>query len=128
MFERVPYNRRIKMRLTHHERWGASPTPRLREDRPAQGHLAEVVTWGGRRKGAGRKPPPGRLNVRHVPRPAHARSVPVQITLRRAKGLPSLRTEVLHALLKRSIAETRRDGFRIVHYSVQHDHVHLIVE
>jgi len=116
------------MRLTHDERWGASPTPRRRKDRPAQGNLAEVVTWGGRRKGAGRKPPPGRPNVRHLQRPAHARGVPAQITLRRAKGLPSLRTGVLHALLKRSIAETRREDFRIVHYSVQHDHVHLIVE
>jgi putative transposase len=48
--------------------------------------------------------------------------------LRRAKGLPGFRSERLHGLLKRAIRDTRRDGFRITHYSVQQDHIHLIAE
>jgi putative transposase len=52
----------------------------------------------------------------------------VHVTLRRAKGLPSLRADRLHNLIKQAIRDTRREGFRIVHYSIQADHVHLIVE
>jgi REP element-mobilizing transposase RayT len=89
--------------------------------------LDEAPTHGGRREGAGRKPGK-RPNVRHVTRPAHARWRPVHVTLRRAKGLPSLRAELLHNRIKKAIRETRREGFRIVHYSVQADHVHLIIE
>ena len=48
--------------------------------------------------------------------------------MRRAKGLPSFRADRLHGLLREAIAETRRDGFRIVHYSIQNDHLHLLVE
>jgi putative transposase len=48
--------------------------------------------------------------------------------LRRAKGLPGFRSERLHGLLKRAIRDTRREGFRITHYSVQQDHIHIIVE
>ena len=52
----------------------------------------------------------------------------MHVTLRRAKGLPGFRSERLHGLLKRAIRDTRREGFRITHYSVQQDHIHIIVE
>ena len=52
----------------------------------------------------------------------------MHVTLRRAKGLPSFRSERLHNLLREAIRETRREGFRIVHYSLQADHVHIVVE
>jgi putative transposase len=52
----------------------------------------------------------------------------VLITLRRAKGLPSLRCTLLERELRSAIRRTKRDDFRIVHYSVQADHVHMIVE
>jgi putative transposase len=52
----------------------------------------------------------------------------VHITLRRAKGLPGFRSQRLHALLKEAIRDTRREGFRITHYSVQQDHLHFVVE
>ena len=52
----------------------------------------------------------------------------MHVTLRRAKGLPSLRSERLHNELREAVRHTRRDDFRIVHYSVQADHVHMIVE
>lgn len=48
--------------------------------------------------------------------------------MRRAKGLPSFRADLLHRLLREAIRATKREGFRIVHYSVQADHVHLLVE
>jgi REP element-mobilizing transposase RayT len=48
--------------------------------------------------------------------------------MRRAKGLPSFRADRLHRLVREAIRATKREGFRIVHYSVQADHVHLLVE
>lgn len=89
--------------------------------------LAHVRTWGGPRAGSGRKRG-ARPNVRHTVRPAHKGRHPVHVTLRRAKGLPSLRSERLRRLLEQAIRDTRREGLRIVHYSVQSDHVHLIIE
>jgi REP element-mobilizing transposase RayT len=70
----------------------------------------------------------GRPNVKHRTRPLHRSELPVHITMRRAKGLPSFRSEVVHRLLQRAVRRTRREGFRITHYSVQADHVHIIVE
>ena len=115
------------MRRSLAERWGVETRSGERPRPSAQRTLDQAPTRGGRRIGAGRKKGP-RPNVRHARRPAHAKWVPVHVTLRRAKGLPSLRAELLHNQLKQVVRETRRAGFRIAHYSVQHDHVHLIVE
>jgi len=53
----------------------------------------------------------------------------VLITVRVADGVPSLRgfpvVEALRATFK---AASVRDGFCLVHYSIQRDHVHMIVE
>jgi len=48
--------------------------------------------------------------------------------MRRAKGLPSLRSELVQRELREAIRATRREDFRIVEFSVQADHIHLIVE
>ncbi len=42
--------------------------------------------------------------------------------------LPSFRSETLAQTFREAIALTRRDDFRIVEFSIQNDHVHLIVE
>jgi REP element-mobilizing transposase RayT len=136
-------------RLSYAELWGAAPggtrrrtgskgvpatgngraSRRTRGEASAQQQrtLDQVRTWGGRRAGAGRKPGP-RPKVAHLARPVHRAYVPVLVTLRRAKGLPSLRTGRLHDEVKAAVRQTRREDFRVVHYSVQADHVHLIVE
>ena len=95
---------------------------------PEQRTFDQVVTHGGQRKGAGRKPRPGRPMVSHVSRAKHVYSTPLHITLRCAPQMPSLRFELLHNLVKKAIADTRRDGFRIIEYSVQDNHLHLVVE
>jgi REP element-mobilizing transposase RayT len=48
--------------------------------------------------------------------------------MRALKGFPSFRTQVLFAVFDRALRATRRQDFRIVEFSVQADHVHLIVE
>ena len=109
--------------------WGVERRPRERKSASADKQLsfAERRSWGGPRKGAGRKAAK-RANVLHVRRPAHVWSHPVHVTLRRAKGLPSLRSESVHGELREVVRSTRRGDFRIVHFSIQSDHVHMIVE
>ncbi len=83
---------------------------------------------GGRREGAGRKRR-GKATMPHRARPVHERQHPVHVTLRIVHGVPSLRRKVPYRLIKHAMAETtRRSDFRIAHYSVQRNHLHLIVE
>ena len=86
-------------------------------------------TWGGARAGAGRKPG-GRRTVAHRARPAHRARHPVHVTLRARDGLPSFREQALFAAMKGAITagSKARTDFRVVHFSVQTNHVHLVVE
>ncbi len=88
---------------------------------------------GGRRVGAGRKRVSGRRpSVPHRRRPMHRGRHPVLVTLRALRGLPSLRHErvsdmlrsILHRQCKRRYAKT----FRVAEFTIQNDHLHLIVE
>jgi putative transposase len=100
--------------------------PRRRH--PDQLELPLKGTWGGRRKNAGRKPGP-HPKTPHRARPRHYFGHPVHVTLRAALG--SLRSQILYPTVRIAISRaTRRapDRFRIVHYSVQSNHLHLIVE
>jgi REP element-mobilizing transposase RayT len=94
----------------------------------------EKATRGGIREGAGRKPTAGRRRpVPHRARQAHKARYPVHVTLRARSGLPSFRDSALCEALFECIRKASRspavgDAFRVVHFSVQPDHVHLIVE
>jgi len=89
----------------------------------------EFKSWGGVRRGAGRKPKGERSGMSHRARPAHAASAPVQVTTRLLTGLGSLRHPEELALIRRALARSREPGtFQVVHHSVQSNHLHLIVE
>src|SRR5262249_38346677 len=83
---------------------------------------------GGRRRGAGRPPGPGRRAVPHRRRAAHEPRMPVHVTLRAATGVPSLRGATVFAVVRNALAAASGRTFRVLHYSVQIDHVHLLVE
>ncbi len=84
---------------------------------------------GGWRPGAGRKPASKRPPVHHVRRPPVPRDCPSHVTLRVHRGLPSLRSRHFLKVFRRSLRKAcERGDFRVVHYSVQHNHVHLLVE
>lgn len=85
-------------------------------------------TWGGRRPGAGRKPRGSRPNVSHRMRPYHDAAHPAHVTLRARAGLPSLRGMRTFGALREAIQLAQRDIFRICHFSVQANHVHLLIE
>jgi len=82
---------------------------------------------GGARQGAGRKPRAAHLRqTPHRTRPVHRRAYPVHVTLR--AGLRVLRTQRVARALLDGLRDSNRGWFRVVHYSVQENHVHLIVE
>jgi hypothetical protein len=82
--------------------------------------------WGGRRPGAGR-PVTKPNRVPHHCRPALASRHPVHVTFKVEPDLPNLRTliEPIEECLR---AGKEQGAFRLVHYSVQALHLHLIVE
>jgi REP element-mobilizing transposase RayT len=52
----------------------------------------------------------------------------VHVTLRARPALTSLRSERVFPELRRALARASKTSFRVVHFSVQTDHVHLMVE
>ena len=90
--------------------------------------LEAPLRWGGRRPGAGRKPG-GARRVPHASRPSFSRHHPSHVTLRVRPGVPSLRSARLVRELERSLrAAKERSRFRVIAYTVQRDHLHLLVE
>ena len=80
------------------------------------------------RRRAGRKPAKGRRNMRHRARPVHVSSHPLHVVLR-SKFRP-LRSRFVFPTLRKALAKAARvrSDFRVVQFSVQSDHLHLIVE
>ncbi len=84
-------------------------------------------TWGGRRDGAGRKADPN-SGLPHGSRERFKR-LPAHVTLRMRDDVPSLRTAAIVREIEHTFAAgCARPGFRLVHYSLQDTHAHLIVE
>jgi len=91
--------------------------------------LREAPRWGGRRKGAGRKPSGEHAGIRHASRQPFPERHPAHVTLRVRTGIPSLRFAELVRAFECSLAESSgRCDFRVVHYSLQSNHVHMLVE
>jgi REP element-mobilizing transposase RayT len=90
--------------------------------------------FGPRARGAGRPKSPD-SGVSHLKRETVTRHTPVHPTLKLAAGLPSLRTKECYEVIwgafeaGRERAGRRADGeFRLIEYSIQTDHIHLLVE
>ena len=83
---------------------------------------------GGPRHGAGR--PRGiRPRVMHRQREGIVARLPVHVTIRLRRGIPTLRQPRFVRRFRSSLSEACvRHGFRVVHYSIQRDHVHLLIE
>ena len=97
--------------------------------KPRQSRFEFPQGWGGQRKGSGRKPKAERAGVSHCTRAALAEPCPVQVTMRVKAGLPSLRGLREFAVLRGAMKEgCKRGGFRLVHFSVLSNHLHMIVE
>jgi REP element-mobilizing transposase RayT len=83
---------------------------------------------GGARAGAGR-PRSKTSGMPHVARPTLSGREPLLVTLKLVEGLASLRSaRMFRRVLANLVRAKERLGTRIVHFSVQSDHVHLLVE
>jgi REP element-mobilizing transposase RayT len=91
-----------------------------------------------RAKGTGRPATRKGSWVAHVARPWHDANHPVHVTLRVRRGVPNLRGHKLVATIGEGLRrastanwarqKARRRTFRVIHFSVQPNHLHLIVE
>ena len=81
------------------------------------------------RRGAGRLRPRARPRCAHRTRPRVSRHEPQHVTLRLRREIGSLRSERTRRAVYRSLARgCERFGTRTVYFSVQGDHVQLVVE
>ena len=98
-------------------------SPEIMRAKPKQ---LELPTRGGRRKGAGR---PRGNRVSHAARPHFDRVTPVHVTLRMQEHVWNLRSGRSWRRIRRAFERARgRFGMRLIHFSVQGNHLHLIVE
>ncbi len=82
---------------------------------------------GGRRPGSGRK----RIHskgVAHRHREKVHHRHPMHINFKVVKGVSNLRNKTILKALKRAIVNARRMGLKVNQYSLQSNHVHLVVE
>ena len=92
--------------------------------------LVMAFGWGGWRPGAGRKPS-NRRDKRelHRRRPEISRRSPAHVILKVRPEFYSLRTKARVEVIRRAfLAACAGDGFRIIDWSIQRTHLHLIVE
>jgi putative transposase len=140
-YEHLAGRRRVLYRAQSRSRGGASRGRRNHSRSPPkqcpikvarraqlQLRLPAPRSWGGRRTGAGRRPTAARPEKRHIARPAHIPRLPVLVTIRAKPDPPSLCSVALFEALSQALSRGNRDDFRITQFSVQTDHLHLIVE
>ena len=91
---------------------------------------------GGKRAGAGRKPNGEVAMVSHLRRPAHKAAHPLHISIKVLPDVPNLRQPRLVRVITHAMRQVHsvqqgdasRGAFRIVEFSVQDTHVHLLAE
>lgn len=87
------------------------------------------VGHGGARKGAGRKRQSEKACVSHMRKSGFAKLKVLHVTCKLLPGLASLRDPRIAVILMAYLARCcERQGFRIVEFSIQENHVHLICE
>jgi REP element-mobilizing transposase RayT len=84
---------------------------------------------GGRRNGAGRPRKPHQHDAPHRKRPSLSPLHPVHVVLRTTAWTPRLRCGAVYRVLRRVLARyLARTDFRVIHISLQRNHLHLLVE
>jgi REP element-mobilizing transposase RayT len=86
-------------------------------------------TWGGAREGAGRKKSGRCLDVPHRVREPISRHHPLHVVLRTRKDVARLRRGPTYRAIRRALQHVLGEhAFRVVHMSIQHNHLHFLVE
>ena len=87
----------------------------------------EIPKRGGKRKNAGRKKLL-RSEPAHSKREKITPHLPAHVTIKFRKSVPSLRSFKGEKIFKRAINRARDFGLRVIEYSIQNDHIHLLIE
>jgi REP element-mobilizing transposase RayT len=86
-------------------------------------------SWGGARRGAGRKPKGKRAGVPHTRRAPVCRRHPLHVTLRVVPAVARLRRGKRYRCVRQAlVACGKKPNFRVCQYSVQGNHIHLVCE
>jgi REP element-mobilizing transposase RayT len=102
---------------------------RTRARRSRQLELPLPRPRGGARRGAGRKPKGVRAEVRHASRPYLDARHPVHVTMTLVRRVHFLRNSRTYGIVRGALCDAReRFGVRIIHFSIQSDHIHLVLE
>jgi hypothetical protein len=64
----------------------------------------------------------------HVARPVHDSRHPVHVTMRRVQVGPSFRAQLVRRAIEAELYAVKARAVRVVHYSIQDNHLHLMVE
>jgi REP element-mobilizing transposase RayT len=83
---------------------------------------------GGKRAGAGRKKAGRRADAPHRRRPELSARHPVHVVLKSARRISWRRGKIYNVLWRVLCGFLGREDFRIVHLSMQKNHLHLLVE
>jgi len=94
---------------------------------PAQQELFKPR--GGKRPGAGRPCKQGRASEKHYKREKLAARYPVHVNIRVEKAIGQLRRRRAYQAFRRALRTSLAHiDFAVIHFSIQREHVHLIVE
>ena len=100
--------------------------PAIMSGRSKQLTFARTGGWGGKRRGAGRKNLSGTVN--HMARPEVQAKWPLQITMRLAPEVLSLRRQSLLKAFADSAHGAKSFGLKVNEFSILGNHFHLIAE
>lgn len=78
-------------------------------------------------KGAGR-PKIHDAGIRHTKRPILTKPASLHLTVKIKKNKADIKNKSVLIILKRAIINARKQGLRIIHYTLEFDHVHLLIE
>jgi REP element-mobilizing transposase RayT len=66
--------------------------------------------------------------IRHTERPLITKPTSLHLTVKILRTKANLKKKMVLSILKRSIMNARKMGLRVIHYSLEYDHVHLLIE
>jgi REP element-mobilizing transposase RayT len=98
--------------------------------KPRKRHVQQdLFRRGGKRRRAGRKPKGARAGAPHQARPLIKPNQALHIVMRVVPGVGSMRRRELYkAMRDATLTAALRERCRIVHVSIQRNHVHMLVE
>jgi REP element-mobilizing transposase RayT len=66
--------------------------------------------------------------IRHTKRPLITKPTSLHLTVKILRTKANLKNKMVLTILKRSIMNARKMGLRVIHFTLEYDHVHLLIE